>query len=89
MLIEKNTDVSHDGSSLLGGYKILGYSTAKPYFKFYYPRKTNRFSGISVPGSTEVKSYNDFYSEAQTIPYGYVFTTIQDVTDFLLGYGNG
>ena len=87
VLIEKNTDVSHDGSSLLGGYKILGYSTAKPYFKFYYPRKTNRFSGISVPGSTEVKSYNDFYSEAQTIPYGYVFTTIQDVTDFLLGYG--
>ena len=24
VLIEKNTDVSHDGSTLLGGYKVLG-----------------------------------------------------------------
>ena len=27
VLIEKNTDISQDGSTLLGGYKVLGYST--------------------------------------------------------------
>ena len=34
VLIEKNTDIGADGSTLLGGYKVLGYSTIKPYFKY-------------------------------------------------------
>ena len=87
VLIEKNTDISADGSTILGGYKVLGYSTIKPYFNFYYPVKSSTVNPIKVPGSVEVKQYNDYQGLKQTIPYGYVFDTIQDVVDFLFGYG--
>jgi len=88
VLIEKNTDTSTDGSTILGGYKVLGYSTTKPYFKFNYPVKTTTHSAVSVEGATPVKRFNAFQETTQTIPYGYVFNTIQDVTDFLFGYGH-
>ena len=88
VLIEKNTDVSHDGSTLLGGFKVLGYSTTDPYFKFKYPVKTAVGNKLSVAGSVEVIGYNIFKEAVQTIPYGYVFNTVQEVADFLLGYGN-
>jgi hypothetical protein len=87
VLIEKNTDISQDGSTILGGYKILGYSTTKPYFNFNYPVKTTTATAVSVEGSTVVRQYNAYQETTQTIPYGHVFDTIQDVTDFLFGYG--
>jgi len=88
VLIEKNTDTTTDGSTLSGGYKVLGYSTTKPYFSFNYPVRTTTHSAIAVTGATVVKRYKTYQEDVQTIPYGYVFNTIQDVTDFLLGYGN-
>ncbi len=87
VLIEKNTDISQDGSTILGGYKLLGYSTTKPYFNFNYPVKTATNKSVSVPGSQEVAQYNNYQEITQTIPYGHVFETIQDVADFLFGYG--
>ena len=88
VLIERNTDVSRDGSTLLGGFKVLGYSTAKPYFNFNYPIKATVSDAVSVPGSVQVEQYSTFRETTQTIPYGHVFNTIQDVTDFLFGYGH-
>jgi hypothetical protein len=88
ILIEKNTDVSQDGSTLLGGYKVLGYSTTKPYFNFNYPVKTTTNKSVSVTGSQAVAQYNAYQEITQTIPYGHVFDTIQDVADFLFGYGH-
>ena len=92
VLIEKNTDTttSTDGSTVtdVGGYKILGYSTTKPYFRFNYPVKGTNHGKVQVGGSTVIKKYNNFQETVQTIPYGYVFDTIQDVADFLFGYGN-
>ena len=88
VLIEKNADTGQDGSTLLGGYKVLGYSTTKPYFKFNYPVQTTTHSAVSVTGATPVKKFNTFQEATQTIPYGHVFNTIQDVTDFLFGYGH-
>jgi len=88
VLIEKNTDLSADGSTLLGGYKVLGYSTTKPFFKFNYPFKTISSNTISVSGSVAVSQYSTFQETEQTIPYGYVFDTVQDVVDFLFGYGH-
>ena len=88
VLIEKNTDVTADGSTLAGGYKVLGYSTSKPYFNFNYPIKTTTANAVSVQGSETVKQYGTYQEETQTIPYGYVFNTTQDVADFLLGYGH-
>jgi hypothetical protein len=88
VLIEKNTDVGADGSTLLGGYKVLGYSTTKPYFRFNYPFKSTSSNIVSVPGSVNVSQYSNYQETVQTIPYGYVFATIQDVADFLFGYGH-
>ena len=88
VLIEKNTDISNDGSTVLGGYKVLGYSTTKPYFVFNYPVKTTTANAVSVKGSLVVEQYTAYQETVQTIPYGYVFNTIQDVADFLFGYGH-
>ena len=88
VLIEKNTDISQDGSTVLGGYKVLGYSTVKPYFNFNYPVKTTSATPVSVEGSLVIKEYASYQQATQTIPYGHVFDTIQDVADFLAGYGN-
>ena len=88
VLIEKNSDVSEDGSTVLPGYKVLGYSTVKPFFNFNYPVKTAVHTGVKVEGSVEVKEYKSYQEAVQTIPYGYVFDTIQDVVDFLFGYGH-
>ena len=88
VLVEKNTDISQDGSTVLGGYKVLGYSTTKPYFNFNYPVKTTTSTAVSVEGSIRVNQYNAYQETTQTIPYGHVFDTIQDVSDFLFGYGH-
>ena len=86
VLIEKNTDLSIDGSTLLGGYKVLGYSTTKPYFNFYYPTKSMTGQKVVV-SDAEAVIYNNYQTTAQVIPYGHVFDTIQQVVDFLMGYG--
>ena len=92
VLIEKNTDTTTktDGSTVTfaGGYKILGYSTTKPYFNFNYPVKTTTSKAVSVEGSSVIEQYNAYNESTQTIPYGHVFDTIQDVADFLFGYGH-
>ena len=88
VLIEKNTDISQDGSTVLGGYKVLGYNTVKPFFNFNYPVKTTKAIPVSVEGSTVIEQFASYQEITQTIPYGHVFNTIQDVADFLFGYGN-
>ena len=87
VLIELNTDLSIDGSTLTGGYKVLGYSTAKPFFNFNYPIKSITGTKVKV-ANVEVATYKNYQETTQTIPYGYVFETIQDVADFLSGYGH-
>ena len=66
----------------------MGYSTVKPYFNFNYPIRTTTSTAVSVQGSQQVKQYTNYQEQTQTIPYGYVFDTIQDVADFLFGYGH-
>jgi hypothetical protein len=92
VLIEKNTDTTTktDGSTVtnVGGYKVLGYSKSKPYFNFNYPIKTTTASAVSVEGSVTVEKFNIYQEATQTVPYGHVFDTIQDVADFLFGYGH-
>ena len=65
VLIEKNTDVSQDGSTILGGYKVLGYSVSDPYFKFNFPVKTSEGNKLQVTGSQAVLGYNDYKEEVQ------------------------
>jgi hypothetical protein len=68
VLIEKNTDISQDGSTVLGGYKVLGYSTVKPYFNFNYPVRITTSNAVSVEGSTVIKQYTNYQENTQTIP---------------------
>ena len=86
VLIEKNTNISDDGSTLAGGYKVLGYSTIKPFFNFFYPLKRVVSEKLSV-ANIEVLTYTEYDTTMQTVPYGHVFDTIQQVVDFLMGYG--
>ena len=90
VLIEKNTDTTTDtdGSTVtnVGGYKILGYNNSKQFFNFFYPMKGVAGGKIAVSG-VEVATHNNYQDVVQTIPYGHVFDTIQEVSDFLLGYG--
>ena len=85
ILIEKNTDYTMDGSTLQGGYRILGYNTEKPYFKVYWPKQSVSHSKIEVAG-VGVKKYNNYSNLEQIIPYGHVFDTLQEVVNFILGY---
>ena len=87
VLIEKNTDTGLDGSTLLGGYKVLGYNTTKPYFNFYYPVESATHNKVKISG-VEVKQYPNYSEDLQTVPYGFVFDTIQEVVNFLFGYGH-
>ena len=59
VLIELNTDLSADGSTLTGGYKVLGYSTHRPFFKFYYPNKNVSPKKISI--ANQSAEYYDSY----------------------------
>ncbi len=86
VLIEKNADPGFDGSTLLGGYKVIGYNTENPNFNFFYPNKNAQFSRVNIGGQT-AKRYTTYQTAVQSVPYGHVFNTIQDVVDFLFGYG--
>ena len=85
VLIEANTDIADDGSTLVGGYKVIGYNKLRPYFQYFSPIK-NSNSTKFVIGSTEAIFYNTFDTTAKQLTYGSVLKTKQDVVDFLLGY---
>jgi len=86
VLIEMNTNVTADGSSLEGGYKVIGYNTLRPYFKTFAPLKNGSSSNLQV-GNASATLYQQFATTATVVTYGTVFRTSQDVVDFLTGYG--
>jgi len=86
VLIEKNTELSEDGSTLVGGYRVIGYSAENPYFTFYQPIRGGITGKVEV-GGARAEKFASFLQDAQVIPYGHVFMEIQDVVDFLFGYG--
>ena len=62
-----NTDLSIDGSTLTGGYKVLGYSTVKPYFVIYEPLRNGVHASIEVT-DVRVKEYTNYQATTRTIP---------------------
>jgi hypothetical protein len=69
-----------------GGYSVYGYSTVNPYFSTLDSQvagltQTLTGGNISV---TVPKQYTDSITQ---IPYGYTFTNLTSVVDFLLSYG--
>ena len=86
VLIELNTNVTTDGSSLEGGYKVIGYNTLRPYFKTFAPLKNGSSTTITV-GNARATLYQQFANTETVVTYGTVFRTPQEVVDFLTGYG--
>ena len=86
VLVELNSNVTSDGSTLEGGYKIIGYDTIKPYFRIRKPVENNNAHSISIGNSSAIV-YNDWSENETVVPYGTVFNTTQQVINFLVGYG--
>jgi len=86
VLIELNSSTKNDGSTLEGGYKVIGYNTIKPYFKIFEPFKNSNNYAIEA-GNARAIVYKDWKKIEKIITYGTVFKDIQSVIDFLIGYG--
>ena len=67
------------------GYTVSGYNTTDPYFVIEPSVANNQSSTVTVNGLT-VKLYQTSSKETVTIPYGTTFTSVQQVSDFLVSY---
>jgi hypothetical protein len=68
------------------GYAVYGYSTTTPYFEILVSIPNGNYRTIKV-ADTVVRAPNDFSNTVVQVPYGFEFTTINSVVDFLLSYG--
>jgi hypothetical protein len=68
------------------GYKIFGNSQTTNYFKTLSPVINSNSKTITVEDQT-VKVADDYSSTVKLIPYGTVFYTAQEVSQFLMSYG--
>jgi len=69
-----------------GGFLVNGYNTIQPYFNILESRATGRLQTYSNSGVTiQVPT---FYTDSVVqVPYGFVFSSVTSVADFLLSYG--
>jgi hypothetical protein len=69
-----------------GGYSVYGYSSIDPYFSI----QTSKVIGLTqtlTGGNISVTVPNQYTDQIVEIPYGYTFTNLTSVVDFLLSYG--
>ena len=69
-----------------GGYAVFGYSTTQPYFNILQSQFTGQLQTYSAGGAT-VRVPTFYTGTVAQIPYGYIFSDITSVSDFLLSYG--
>jgi len=69
-----------------GGYSIYGYSTTDPYFSILASKIAGLTQTISA-GNISVTVPSQYSAQVAQIPYGYTFTNLASVVDFLLSYG--
>jgi hypothetical protein len=68
------------------GYAVLGYSTLNPYFEILVSRSGSTAVTISA-GGQDVRISTDHSNLVSRVPYGFVFTNVNSVCDFLVSYG--
>lgn len=68
------------------GYKIFGNSQTNAYFTVLAPKPNPAIEIVTVDTLT-VKVATDFYDRTVTVPYGTEFYTVQQVSQFLVSYG--
>ena len=69
-----------------GGYSVYGYSITNPYFS----KLDSKVTGITqtlTGGNISVTVPSQYTTNVTQIPYGYMFTNLAGVVDFLLSYG--
>ena len=69
-----------------GGYSVYGYSTANPYFSILASKVTG-ITQTLTGGNISVTVPSQYTNRTVQIPYGYIFTNLASVVDFLLSYG--
>jgi len=67
------------------GYTVIGYNTNKPYFSIIPSLPNNNAYTIQTSGQ-RATIYKDARNTRTNIPYGYEFSTKQQLVDFLVGY---
>ena len=68
------------------GWAVLGYSTQRPFFEILVSRTAGRNTVISA-AETQVRVATEHTDNVVQVPYGYVFTNLASVCDFLVSYG--
>ena len=68
------------------GYKVYGNSQTNAYFKILTPKINGNYERVSVQGLS-VQLAKDYYTTPEVVAYGTEFVTIQQVSQFLDGYG--
>jgi hypothetical protein len=68
------------------GYSVSGYDLTNPYFNILPSISNNTKSQDVTILDVTVKVYNSFNKTQQSIPYGTEFTSLQQVSDFLISY---
>lgn len=69
-----------------GTFVVVGYNNINPYFTYFKPVRNGKRYTINVGARTLVQ-YQEYNETPETLRYGTKFKTIQEVYDFLVGYG--
>lgn len=68
------------------GYAVYGNSQTELYFRIMESTTDGNYETITV-GSRKVRIPRNFTNRVARVPYGYTFTNINSVVDFLVSYG--
>ena len=68
------------------GFSVSGYNLENPYFTIIPSEPNGNFYSIKAINDTAVV-YKDFQPVKLTVPYGFEFSSRQQVVDFLISYG--
>lgn len=82
-------EVVYSGVSITkssNGWTVSGYDVLNNYFYSNVPDTTSRKATENI-GQVTIKKYSEFSDTVVSVPYGTTFNTIQQIYDFLVGYG--
>lgn len=69
-----------------GYFKVFGNSQTYAYFKLLKAKINGNYENITVGGLT-VQTPKDFQNKVDVLPYGNELYSVQEVANFLVGYG--
>ena len=69
-----------------GGYAVFGNSQSTAYFNVLDPIINGNYDEISIESSS-VKVYKDYSDNVTVVPYGTIFYTQQQISQFIASYG--